>query len=204
MYYVYSGSYKAYLVIQCRINTPCSATCEHLYKRNFSLTGAGLAHHITQNHPDSFFKNLSLTVLLPALFEQDGKLMPRKNIYFKDKIDREIEGILEIERQKGATSSDVSYSNQVNELVRLGIMVYKSREEPASFDLEGFRRDLIKKASGAREGTMILMTMITEMYLNSKGISPDGNLEELLSQNFTAMNNAEDEAESHHFISEEE
>jgi hypothetical protein len=27
--------------------------------------------------------------------------MPRKNIYFKDKIDREIQDILEIELQKG-------------------------------------------------------------------------------------------------------
>lgn len=51
--------------------------------------------------------------------------MPRKNIYFKDKIDREIQDILEIEIQKGATTSDMNYSSIVNELVRLGLMVYK-------------------------------------------------------------------------------
>jgi hypothetical protein len=55
--------------------------------------------------------------------------MPRKNIYFKDKIDREIHDILEIELQKGATTSDMNYSSIVNELVRLGLMVYKSKEE---------------------------------------------------------------------------
>jgi hypothetical protein len=60
--------------------------------------------------------------------------MPRKNIYFKDKIDREIENIIEIERQKGAKGEDISYSSQVNELVKLGLMVHKSREESSSFD----------------------------------------------------------------------
>jgi hypothetical protein len=84
--------------------------------------------------------------------------MPRKNIYFKDKIDREIHDILEIELQKGATTSDMNYSSIVNELVRLGLMVYKSKEEGNSFDLEGFRRDL-KKVSGSREGIMILTAL---------------------------------------------
>jgi hypothetical protein len=56
-------------------------------------------------------------------------IMPRKNIYFKDKIDREIHDILEIDLQKGATTSDMNYSSIVNELVRLGLMVYKSKEE---------------------------------------------------------------------------
>ncbi len=72
--------------------------------------------------------------------------MPRKNIYFKDKIDREIHDILEIELQKGATTSEMNYSSIVNELVRLGLMVYKSKEEGSTFDLDGFRRDLIKKS----------------------------------------------------------
>ena len=35
--------------------------------------------------------------------------MSRKNIYFKDKIDREIEGIVEIERQKGANAQEANY-----------------------------------------------------------------------------------------------
>lgn len=76
------------------------------------------------------------------------KYHAKKNIYFKDKIDREIQDILEIELQKGATTSDMNYSSIVNELVRLGLMVYKSKEEGNSFDLEGFRRDLIKKYQG--------------------------------------------------------
>ncbi len=47
--------------------------------------------------------------------------MPRKNIYFKDKIDREINDILEIELQKGATTSDMNYSSIVNELGKVRI-----------------------------------------------------------------------------------
>lgn len=54
--------------------------------------------------------------------------MPRKNIYFKDKIDREIQDIVDIEIQKGATGSETNYSSTVNELVRLGLMVHKSKE----------------------------------------------------------------------------
>lgn len=48
--------------------------------------------------------------------------MSRKNIYFKDKIDREIEGIVEIERQKGANAQEANYSSVVNELVSYGLM----------------------------------------------------------------------------------
>ncbi|MDV5534990.1 relaxosome protein TraM, partial [Leclercia adecarboxylata] len=95
--------------------------------------------------------------------------MPRKNIYFKDKIDREIQDILDIEIQKGATSSDMNFSSMVNELVRLGLMVYKSKDEASVFDLEGFRRDLIQKVSGSREGIMILTALVSEIFVSVKG-----------------------------------
>ncbi len=130
--------------------------------------------------------------------------MPRKNIYFKDKIDREIENIIEIERQKGANGADISYSSQVNELVKLGLMVHKSREETSAFDLEGYRRDLIKKVSGTREGLMIMTTLITEMYLSMKGPEEMKRIETYLSQTLEAINNAEDAAEKLHFVLDEE
>lgn len=130
--------------------------------------------------------------------------MPRKNIYFKDKIHREIETILEIEMQKGATTSESNYSSMVNELVRLGLMVYKSKEEGPTFDLEGYRRDLIKKVAGSREGMIILTTLISEMYLKNLGGDALNRLEELVSQNIESINNAESEAENQHFINEQE
>lgn len=130
--------------------------------------------------------------------------MPRKNIYFKDKIDREIENIIEIERQKGAKGEDISYSSQVNELVKLGLMVHKSREETSAFDLEGYRRDLIKKVSGTREGLMIMTTLITEIYLSMKGPEEMKRIETYLSQTLAAINNAEDEAEKLHFVLDDE
>ncbi|MFJ5375157.1 MULTISPECIES: conjugal transfer protein [Pectobacterium] len=129
--------------------------------------------------------------------------MPRKNIYFKDKIDREIEGILEIEKQKGASSAEANYSATVNELCRLGLMIYKSKEEGPNFDLEGFRRDLIKKSAGSREGVMILTAMVTELYLKVMGRDNPDELEGLLNQNITSINNAEEEAESQHFVKDE-
>ena len=128
--------------------------------------------------------------------------MPRKNIYFKDKIDREIQDILEIELQKGATTSDMNYSSIVNELVRLGLMVYKSKEEGNSFDLEGFRRDLIKKVSGSREGIMILTALISDIFVMLKGPDSGLKLEELINTNISALNDAEDKAEKDHFLTE--
>lgn len=126
--------------------------------------------------------------------------MPRKNIYFKDKMDREINDIVEIERQKGANSSEMNYSAMVNELVRLGLMVYKSKEDNQSFDLEGFRRDLIKKTAGSREGMMILTALITEIFIAVKGPEYSTTLEGLINQNITAINTAEDMAEKTHFV----
>lgn len=129
--------------------------------------------------------------------------MPRKNIYFKDKLDREIEGILEIERQKGANASEANYSSTVNELVRLGLMVFKNKEEGPNFDLEGFRRDLISKVSGTREGIIILTTLMTEMYLRSQGPQGLAQLEEVVSQHIEAINQAERAAENQHFVNDE-
>lgn len=128
--------------------------------------------------------------------------MPRKNIYFKDKIDREIQDILEIEIQKGATTSDMNYSSIVNELVRLGLMVYKSKEEGSTFDLEGYRRDLIKKVAGSREGMMILTALISEIFVTVKGPGAGIMLDDLINNNISAINDAEDEAEKKHFITE--
>lgn len=126
--------------------------------------------------------------------------MPRKNIYFKDKIDREIQDILDIELQKGATTSEMNYSSIVNELVRLGLMVYKSKEEGSTFDLDGFRRDMIKKVSGSREGIMILTALVSEIYVNLKGQQAGVSLDDLINNNISAINIAEDAAEKQHFI----
>lgn len=126
--------------------------------------------------------------------------MPRKNIYFKDKIDREILDIVEIEMHKGASQSESNYSSTVNELVRLGLMVYKSREDSPSFDLEGFRRDLIKKVSGSREGIMILTALVSEIYLTVKGDANPSQLDDLINANITSINKAETDGESAHFV----
>lgn len=129
--------------------------------------------------------------------------MPRKNIYFKDKIDREIQDIVDIELQKGATGSETNYSSTVNELVRLGLMVHKSKEEGSTFDLDGFRRDLIRKVSGSREGMMILTALVSEIYVNLKGPQVGVSLDDLINNNISAINDAEDEADRKHFIIDE-
>lgn len=129
--------------------------------------------------------------------------MSRHNIYFKDKIENEIREYVLLEQQNGASESDVSFSSAVNELVGFGLMLKKRQAEKSIFDEEAFKKDLMRKASGTREGMSIVIAMLTEMYLNSRGGIESGQLEEMLDGNLTAMSTAEDKAESRHFLNEE-
>lgn len=130
--------------------------------------------------------------------------MSRHNIYFKDKLENEIREYVLLEQKNGASESDVSFSSAVNELVGLGLMLKKHQEGKKDFNIKAFNQDLIRKVSGTREGMSIVMAMITEMYLQSRGDVTPGRLEDMLDTNFTAMSHAEDKAETRHFLSEEE
>lgn len=128
--------------------------------------------------------------------------MARHNVYLKDKIENEIKDIIALEIQNGASKSEMNVSAMVNELCRLGLMIYKSSEDESSFNLETYRRDLIKKASGAREGTMLLVSMVTELYLRGIGETNRDKLDEAIDAHLTAINAAEDELEKKHFVIE--
>ena len=96
-------------------------------------------------------------------------------------------------------------SSTCNELIRLGLLVYKNNDSDGpKFDLEGYRRDLIMKASGTREGIMILTALVCEMYVQSKGNDAQISLEDLINQSISAINQAETAAEAHHFLTNEE
>lgn len=129
--------------------------------------------------------------------------MGRRNIYFKEKTEREVQELVQIEMQNGATHGEVNFSSVVNELVGIGLMVKKHQSEGNKFDMEGFNRDLIRRVAGTREGTSIMMAMMTEMYLHLRGENTHDKLEALMDQNLTGMSDAEDKAESKHFIQEE-
>ncbi|MDF1896706.1 relaxosome protein TraM [Rahnella contaminans] len=129
--------------------------------------------------------------------------MARRNIYFKEKTEREVLELVQIELQNGATHGEINFSSVVNELVNIGLMVKKHQGEGNSFDQEGFDRDLMRKVSGSREGISIMIAMLSEMYLHSRGENGNENLEELLDRNLSGMSAAEDRAESKHFLEEE-
>lgn len=82
-------------------------------------------------------------------------------------------------------------------------MVKKHRAEGNKFDTEEFNRDLIRRVAGTREGTSIMMAMLTEMYLHLHSDSGPQALEEMIDQNLTGMSTAEDKAENKHFIIDE-
>ncbi|AOE42644.1 relaxosome protein TraM [Pantoea agglomerans] len=129
--------------------------------------------------------------------------MARRNIYFKEKTEREVQELVQIELQNGATHGEVNFSSVVNELVGIGLMVKKHQGEGNKFDVEEFNRDLIRRVAGTREGASIMMAMLTEMYLHIRGESGPQALEEMIDQNLTGMSAAEDKAESKHFIKDE-
>ncbi|MSE14448.1 conjugal transfer protein [Pantoea agglomerans] len=129
--------------------------------------------------------------------------MARRNIYFKEKTEREVQELVQIELQNGATHGEVNFSSVVNELVGIGLMVKKHQGEGNKFDMEEFNRDLIRRVAGTREGASIMMAMLTEMYLHIRGESGPQALEEMIDQNLTGMSAAEDKAESKHFIKDE-
>ncbi|MDE1188845.1 MAG: relaxosome protein TraM [Pantoea sp.] len=130
--------------------------------------------------------------------------MARRNIYFKEKTEREVQDLVQIEIQNGATHGDVNFSSVVNELVGIGLMVKKHQGEGNKFDLDGFNRDLIRKVSGSREGISIMMAMLSEMYLRMRGEDVESGLEGIIDSNLSGMHAAEDKAETKHFLSEEQ
>lgn len=70
--------------------------------------------------------------------------MGRLGIYLKDKIEREVRDIVQQDLQNGATAGEANISATCNELIRLGLLVYKrDGEDGNQFDIEGYRRDLI-------------------------------------------------------------
>lgn len=127
--------------------------------------------------------------------------MGRLGIYLKDKIEREVRDIVQKDIQNGATPGEANISATCNELIRLGLLVYKNNESGENkFDLEGYRRDLIRKAAGSREGSVLIATLLAEMYLKMTGKDEPGKLEETLDMILSGISNAEDNAENQHFV----
>lgn len=127
--------------------------------------------------------------------------MGRVGIYLKDKIEREVRDIVLKDLQNGANPGEANISATCNELIRLGLLVYKRDDDDGhKFDLEGYRRDLIRKVAGSREGTVLIATLLAEMYLKMTGKEGEGSLEDTLNMLISGINNAEDDAESKHFV----
>ena len=129
--------------------------------------------------------------------------MSRRNIYFKEKTEREVLELVQIELQNGATHGEINFSSVVNELVAIGLRIKQLQGEGVQFDEEGYKRDLIRRVAGTREGSSIMMAMISEMYLQLRGENTLEKLESLIDSNLSGMSSAEDKAESKHFIQEE-
>jgi len=91
---------------------------------------------------------------------------------------------------KGTGQAEPSYSPDVNKLVQLGLMFYKSKGKLPSFDLRGLQRELMK-IYGSREGIAILTGLNLAIYLTIKVDVQSRQLAHLISANITAINNEE-------------
>lgn len=69
--------------------------------------------------------------------------------------------------------------------------------------MEGFNRDLIVRVSGMREGTSIMMAMMTEVYLHIRCDSNPQSLEDLIDTHLTCISTAEDKSENKYYIFEQ-
>ncbi|QMV54169.1 relaxosome protein TraM [Ewingella americana] len=130
--------------------------------------------------------------------------MGRLAIYVKDKIENEIREIVQLEIQNGAKSGEVNISSTCNEILRLGLIMHKARNTEETFNQREWSRDVIRMLGGSQEGIKILLTMVTEMYVNMLGDKGGEKVEEYLSQYLTAIQNAEEAHEAKHFVSSEE
>jgi hypothetical protein len=128
--------------------------------------------------------------------------MSRKNIYFKEQVERDVQALVLLELQNGASHSEANFSSVVNELVSIGLQIKKYQDQGDKFDNKGFNIDLIRKVSGSREGISIMMAMMSEIYLNMRGELGSEKLEELLDKNLSGISSAEDRAETKHFLNE--
>jgi len=129
--------------------------------------------------------------------------MARRNVYFREKILREVDELVQIEIQNGATHGEVNFSSEVGKLVEIGLRIKKLQKEGDRFDQEGFNRELIRKVSGSREGISILIAMISEIYLHMRGDNTEDRIVEMLDENLKAMNKAEVEAEGRYYLQED-
>lgn len=129
--------------------------------------------------------------------------MARRNIYFKEQVERDVQALVQLEIQNGASHSEANFSSIVNELVDIGLKIKQYQGQGVKFDEKGFNVDLIRKVSGTREGVSIMMAMLSEMYLLMRGENASEKLEEILDRNLSGMSDAENRAETKHFISEE-
>jgi len=130
--------------------------------------------------------------------------MGRLAIYVKDKIENEIREIVQLEIQNGAKAGEVNISSTCNEILRLGLIMHKARNTEETFNQREWSRDVIRMLGGSKEGISILLMMVTEMYVNMLGEKGGEKVEEYLSQYLTSIQNAEDEHEAKHFVSQEE
>lgn len=126
--------------------------------------------------------------------------MGRMGIYVKDKIEKEIRDIYLLDIQNGASPAEVSLSSTCNELLRLGLIMHKAKNTEDKFNHREFNRELLRKVSGSKEGIMILLTMMTELYVNSTGGGGTERIDSLLSQYLTETDNSESDADNRHFV----
>ncbi len=82
--------------------------------------------------------------------------------------------------------------------------MHKAKNKEDTFNQKEFNRELIRKVSGSKEGIMILLTMMTELYVNATGGGGTERIDTLLSQYLAEIDSSESDADNRHFARHEE
>lgn len=125
--------------------------------------------------------------------------MPRKNIYFKEAIEKQIQALVDAELEKGASSAEVNFSSKVNDLVQKGLWVEQHQSEGSNFDRKAYDIDMLRKAAGTREAIPLLIAMVTQLYALSTGQGTQQEIEAMMDGHLDNISSAENDAEKKHF-----
>lgn len=120
--------------------------------------------------------------------------MGRLGIYVKDQIEEQIRDIVQQQINSGAQPGEVSISATCNDLLRMGLLMYNAKKNKNDFDDMEWKKDLTRKVSGSREGGMIMLSMLTELYCQLNPDKTNSNVDDLLSVWITDVKKAEESA----------
>lgn len=99
-----------------------------------------------------------------AVRGEGNKVMPRQNVYMKQKTIDGIRQIVDMRREEGATASDANISSVCSEMLELGMRVYLNAKNKNASDAEAgedvFQRSLFEEVVKSRMASQEILALM--------------------------------------------